>query len=186
MQTIGLTHNKEIIPKSRDTLIKIIHRIYVPIATRLASINGRPYMACTSCADENNPLSYDHEHALLLCPKVTKFWTSVKTLLISFAGACYVECYNGITNIISLLTLANCNIDQDHPDFVRKTLSTTQNIMGFALTTIITLGNNGSSEDLFKSFCKLLTEFLYTDPIMFSVNDEHCIKTFIATGTLLH
>ena len=143
-------------------------------------------MACTSCADENNPPSYDHEHALLLCPKVTKFWTSVKTLLISFAGACYVECYNGITNIISLLTLANCNIDQDHPDFVRKTLSTTQNIMGFALTTIITLGNNGSSEDLFKSFCKLLTEFLYTDPKMFSVNDEHCIKTFIATGTLPH
>ena len=83
MQTLCLIHNKGIMFKSRDTLIKIIHRIFVPIATRLASINGRPYMACTSCADVNNVQSYDHEHALLLCPKVTKFWTSVETLLIS-------------------------------------------------------------------------------------------------------
>ena len=99
--------------------------------------------------------------SLLLCPKVTKFWTSVETLLISITSTCYVACCNGITNIISLLTLASCNIDQDHPEFDSKTLLTTQNIMGFALTTIITLGNNGSSEDLFKSFCKMLIEFLY-------------------------
>ena len=186
MQTLCLIHNKGIMFKSRDTLIKIIHRIYVPIATRLASINGRPYMACTSCADINNAQSYDHEHALLLCPKVTKFWTSVETLLISITSTCYVACCNGITNIISLLTLASCNIDQDHPDFDSKTLLTTQNIMGFALTTIITLGNNGSSEDLFKSFCKMLTEFLNTDPRIFSAYDEHCIKTFITTGALHH
>ena len=143
-------------------------------------------MACTSCADVNNAQAYDHEHALLLCPKVTKFWTSVETLLISITRTCYVACCNGITNIISLLTLASCNTDQDHPDFDSKTLLATQNMMGLALTTIITLGNNGSSEDLFKSFCKMLTEFLYTDPKIFSVCDVHCIKTFITTGALHH
>ena len=186
MQTLCLIHNKGIMFKSRDTLIKIIHRIYFPIATRLASINGRPYMACTFCADVNNTQSYDHEHALLLCPKVTKFWTSVKTLLISITRTCYLAYCNGFTNIISLLTLASCNIDQNYPDFVSKTLSTTQNIMGFALTTIITLGNNGSSEDLLKSFSKLLTEFLQTDPWKISINDEHCIKTFITARALHH
>ena len=136
--------------------------------------------------DENNPQPYDHEHALLFCPKVTKFWTSVKTLIISITRACYVGRCNEITNIISLLTLASCNIDQDHPDFDSKTLSTIQNIMGFALTAIITLGNNGSSEDLFKYFCKLLSEFLFTGHKMLSVNDGHCIKTFITTRALHH
>ena len=132
MQIFSLLHNKEIIPKARDTLTKIVHRIYVPIATRLASINGRPYMACTSCAEENkiNLKTYDHEHALLLCPKVAKFWTSGKILMISITRTCYIAGCIGITNITSLLTLASCNIDQNYPDFASKTLSTTQNIMG--------------------------------------------------------
>ena len=92
---------------------------------------------------------------------------------------CSVLQWNYKHNLITLLALASCNIDQDHPDFDSKTLLATQNMMGLALTTIITLGNNGSSEDLFKSFCKMLTEFLYTDPKIFSARDELCIKTFV-------
>ena len=48
---------------------------------------------------------------------------------------CGVLQWNYKHQMISLLTLASCNIDQDHPDFDSKTLLATQNIMGFALTT---------------------------------------------------
>ena len=78
---------------ARDALAKVVHRTYVPTAARAITLNFRPYMPCGSCTESGciNPPLYDHEHALLLCPEIMKFWTTVRNLILHISGPCFTS-----------------------------------------------------------------------------------------------
>ena len=108
MQTFVLLNNKEIAPMGRDALLKILHRICVPVASRCITNYHRPYMVCEICTCNGTGPLYDHEHALFRCTKVQEFWVLINRLLLKLAGGCFIGKNYGLS-ITSTFTLATCN-----------------------------------------------------------------------------
>ncbi len=84
-QTFELVNNKVISAIGRDALLKILHRICVPVAFRGITKYNRPYMVCVSCTCNGAGPLYDHEHALFRCTKVQVFWVLINRLLLKHA-----------------------------------------------------------------------------------------------------
>ena len=49
-----------------------------------------PAVSCSELGYANTPL-YDHEHALLLCPSIMNFWTTIRNLIIHISGLCFIS-----------------------------------------------------------------------------------------------
>ena len=159
-QTFALLHNKEIAPIGRDALLKILHRICVPVASRSITDYHRPYMVCEICTCNGTGPLYDHEHALFRCTKVQEFWVLINSLLLKLAGGCFIGKNYGLS-ITSTFTLATCNIDTQHNSFNIGILTAAQNVMGLALASIVGVSLHGTFTDLKARFCKLLSEYFF-------------------------
>ena len=180
--TFKLIGDKSISPLARDALAKIVHRTYVPTAARAITLNFRPYMPCGSCSASGclNPPLYDHEHALLLCPEIMKFWTTVRNLILHISGSCFTSSsgFNRLS-VTTIFTLGGCNVNTLHADFEPLMLSSIQNATGLAIATITSIHSKRVFEDVKSKFFTLLGDYLYNTSCVLSATSEADLRIFL-------
>ena len=178
--TFKLLSDKLISSVGRDALMKIIHRSFVPTATRAITLNYRPYMPCNSCSEVCmvNPPLYDHEHALLLCPVVMNLWTIIRKIIIHIAGGCFIS-DNGSLSLISIFTLGTCNVNIEHNNYKPLMLTSVRNVMGLALAVITSASTKRNLENLKSNFSKLLGDYLYNASLYISKTSVLDLQVFL-------
>ena len=178
--TFKLLSDKLISSVGRDALMKIIHRSFVPTATRAITLNYRPYMPCGSCSEVGmaNPPLYDHEHALLLCPVIMNLWTIIRKIIIHIAGDCFIS-DNGSLSLISIFTLGKCNVNIGHNVYKPLILTSVQNVMGLALAVITSASTKRNLENLKSNFSKLLGDYLYNASLNISKTSVLELQVFL-------